>query len=154
MGWIKGAAGEVRWRGVVGKVGFPLMREWTLLEDANDEYCVYALAVRKGRLISGHASDKLRVWILAARQCEQVLEGHGNVMRVLAACGSRLASGGDGNLKVWGVGAGAAWAWERTLLHQQWDATGSPTESLAGWHHRLTSGSYDGRIWASRALPS
>ena len=99
----------------------------------------------ESRLISGHYSGRLRVWNVATGECDQVLEGHGGGVRALAVCGSRLASGcGDGSITVWGMGAGAGWARERSLLGH----TGA-VRSLAGWQDKVASGSDDGsiRVW-------
>jgi WD40 repeat protein len=85
------------------------------------------------------------VWNVATGERDQVLEGHKYGVNALAVCGSRLASGcGDGLITVWGVGAGAAWARERSLLCH----TGQ-VRSLAGWQDKAASGSGDGsiRVW-------
>ena len=101
---------------------------------------VHALAVWKGRLVSGHGSGKLRVWNVATGGCDQVHEGHGHPVYALAVCGSRLASSGeDGSIKVWGTGAGAGWMCERSLIGHQ-----KAVCSLAGWQDKVASGSRDG----------
>ncbi len=75
--------------------------ERTLQEYAHVVDNVKALAVWEDRLNSGHWDRKVRVRNVATGECEQVLEGHNGGVRVLAVCGSRLASGcGDGSIKV------------------------------------------------------
>jgi WD40 repeat protein len=102
-------------------------------QDTKEDMCspgVNALVVCEDRLISSHGGGKVRVWNVATGECEQVLEGHDCKVWALAVCGSRLAGGcEDMSIKVWGMGAGTAWAMERSLAVQG----GGEVWSLAGW---------------------
>jgi WD40 repeat protein len=103
---------------------------------------VKALAVCEDRLISIYHGDMSRVWIVATGESVFAGRSSGSEVRVLAVCGSRLASGcWHGSIEVWRMGAGAAWAWERSLLGHA-----GVVWSLAGWQDKVASGSGDGRI--------
>jgi WD40 repeat protein len=78
---------------------------------------VNALVAWEGRLVSGHESGKLLVWNVATSGCDQIHEGHDAVIRALAMCGMRLASGSrDTSIKLWTMGTGSQLQGERTLL--------------------------------------
>jgi WD40 repeat protein len=131
--------GSIRVRSVMG--GMAEVPERNLVPvGANDS--VRSLSVWQDRLISGHASGKLRAWNAVTGTCEHVLEGHSTAVMALAVCGSRLASGSyDHSIKVWAMRAAGPWTCERTLLgHISW------VWSLSGWQGKLLSGSRDKSI--------
>jgi WD40 repeat protein len=106
---------------------------------------VYSLAAWEGHLISGHGSGAMRVWNVATGVCDWVLEGHMGTVRCLAVSGTGLVSGSDDrSVKVWAMGAGASWAWERTLVGHD-----RMVLSLATWQGKVLSGSADRsvRVW-------
>ena len=112
-------------------------------ESDRDFDSVLALAVWEGRLISSHGSGKLRVWIVATGECNQVIEGHDDNVWALAVCGTRLVSAcEDESIKVWTMTANAPWPCE-------WDLDGhtSVVCSLTGWQDKVAGGSDDGKIW-------
>jgi len=106
---------------------------------------VRSLAVWEGRVVVGYSDGRLRVCSLATGECEQVLQGHTGAIQALAVQGTRLVSGSwDRTIRVWAMGAGAAWACERTLTgHTDW------ITCLATWRDKIISGSADAtvRIW-------
>jgi WD40 repeat protein len=80
--------------------------------------------------------------VAAERQhavCDRKLEGHTRDVPCLAVSGTRLVSGSwDRSVKVWAMGAGALWPYERTLVgHADW------VYSLVTWLGKVLSGSRD-----------
>ena len=77
--------------------------------------------------------------------CDRKLEGHTKPVLSLAVSGTRLVSGSDdASVKVWAMGAGAAWPCELTLVGH---ACG--VNALATWRGKVLSGSDDTsvRVW-------
>lgn len=75
------------------------------------EEIVWAVEVHGSRLFSASADKTIRVWDIASRRCEHVLEDHTRPVLSLAISGNRLYSGSyDFTIKVrsvggWGGGA-------------------------------------------------
>ena len=174
VAWKRGAAGEAGWRGVVGKVRFPLMGEEYL-----GDRVVGMVGGEDGEWMAGVVAEALRA--KAARREGRVLEfealgrkaledrvglgvrwedyrdggelrlgGHADAVRAIALCDGRVCSGSwDGSIRVWSRASGEL---ERTL-----EANGAPelpawtksVRSLAAWEGRLVSGHDSGtlRVW-------
>jgi WD40 repeat protein len=125
--------------------GANLEHQRTLRDEEDPWTSVLSLAAWEGHLISGHESSMIRVWNVATGVCDQVLQGHSDWVRCLSVSGTRLVSGSDDySVKVWAMGAGAAWPCERTLVgHDGWVC------ALATWKDKVLSGSEDAsvRVW-------
>jgi hypothetical protein len=163
VGWRGGTAGKVGWRGVVGKIRFPLMGE----EYLRNRF-VGMMGGEDGEWMAGVVAEALRA--KAARREGGVLElevlgrkavvdrmglgvrweeyieggelrlaGHANRVAVIVACDGRICSGSwDGSLRVWSRASGEE---ERTL---QVDAgVRDWVNALAVWEGRLISSSHE-----------
>lgn len=111
---------------------------------------VLALAVHRqgGRLASAAASGVVRVWNLASRQCERVLEGHRGRVPSLALSGDArllLSGGEDQSLRLWNIADGSCLRRLVGRVEGVWGVAWSPDG------RRLASGHDDGRvrIWDS-----
>ena len=103
---------------------------------------VYCLTTWNGLLISGHIDGRILVWNVVTGENVVELQGHTEPTNVLAVSGSRLASGSwDKSVKVWAMGAGAAWPCERTLVGYE-----DLLNVLATWRDKVISGSNDHTI--------
>jgi hypothetical protein len=125
--------------------GATLVHERTLRDEEDINDGVFSLAAWEGLLISGHHGGVLRVWNVATGVCDRKLERHYGPVRCLAVLGTRLVSGSDDkSIKVWAMGAGAAWPCERTLAGH-----GGSVRTLVTWQGKVLSGSGDNsvRVW-------
>ena len=120
-----------------------LQQERTLYD--NEGSAVLCLTTWDGLLIGGHDDGRIAVWNVVTGERVTEQKGHTSDVFALAVSGLRLASGSsDNSVKVWAIGAGAAWSCERTLAHGDW------VTALATWRDKVVSGSKDGSIsvWA------
>ncbi len=125
--------------------GANLEHQRTMRDEEDEEDGVRSLAAWEGHLISGHISGVIRVWNVLTGVCDQALEGHTDELNCLAVSGARLVSGSDDlSVKVWAMGAGAAWPCERTLVGHE-----GLVFTLATWQDKVLSGSADCsvRVW-------
>ncbi len=176
VGWIGGAAGEARGRGVVGKIRFPLMEEDYLRDRVAESVCeehrqwmarvvLEALrakaAWREGAVLEcdllGRKALEDRVgpsvrWEEYREGGELRLGGHRGSVRAIVACDGRMCSGSyDQSIRVWSRATGE---YERTLqaLYDDDDEEEEIFDSsyaLAVWEGRLISGHGSGkvRVW-------
>ncbi|KAG1678253.1 hypothetical protein FOA52_013873 [Chlamydomonas sp. UWO 241] len=103
---------------------------------------VWSVEVYGSRLLSASADKTIRVWDVASRRCEKVLEEHTRPVLSLAISNGRLYSGSyDYSIKVWDLDSLTR---IRTLTGHT-DAV----RALAVSGGKLFSGSYDGtvRVW-------
>jgi hypothetical protein len=176
VAWKRGAAGEAGWRGVVGKVRFPLMGEEYL-----GDRVVGRVGGEDGEWMAGVVAEALRA--KAARREGVVLEfealgrkaledrvglgvrwedyrdggelrlgGHADTVRGVALCDGRVCSGSeDGSIRVWSRASGEL---ERTLEANGADVedadsdedSSDPVFSLAAWEGLLVSGHDSGTL--------
>jgi hypothetical protein len=164
--WNGGMAGKVGWRGVVGKIRFPLMGEEYLRnrvagmvsgEDGEWMAGVVAEALRAKAARREGATLELELlgrkavvdrvwpgvrWEEYTEGGELRLEGHRASVTAIVACDGRICSGAwDGSIRVWSRASGGH---ERTL-HETADQSENAF-SLAVWGDRLISGHLNGKL--------
>jgi hypothetical protein len=170
LGWIKGAAGEVGGRGVVGKIRFPLMKEEYLgchvlgkvggetgewiegvvaealrAKAARAEGAVVAFE-RLGRKALAHRVGLGVRWEEYRAGGELRLAGRGGDLTAIAACDGRICCGSeDGSIRVWSRASGEH---ERTLRAGADDAAPC-VNAMAAWEGGVVSGHQSGalRVW-------
>jgi hypothetical protein len=168
-----GQPGQVRGRGLVGKIRFPLMEEGYLrsrvvgmapAEDAEWMEGVVAEALRAKAARGagdGFAFELLGPKALDDRAGRGVkwgqyadgggrrLKGHTDRVVAVAECEGRACSGSwDGSIRVWSAPGGAAPALERRIAPERAD---DAVLSLSAWEGRLISGHRSGRlrVWSA-----
>jgi hypothetical protein len=173
VGWMRGAAGEMRGRGVVGRIRFPLMEEEYLRDRVAESVCeehqewmarvvLEALrakaARREGAVLEcellGRKALEDRVglgvrWEEYREGGELRLGGHLDDVNAIVACNGRMCSGAcDGFIRVWSRATGEH---ERTLQADDEfdDHDVENIRALAVWEGRLISGHLSGklRVW-------
>jgi hypothetical protein len=169
VGWKWGAAGTVGWRGVVGKIRFPLMREEYLRDRVagmvggeDGEWMAGVVAEALRAKAARRDGAVLEVKLLGRKaaldrvglggRCEEYIEGgelrlagHVDFVAAIVACDERICSGSwDGSIRVWCRASGEH---ERTL--QEPEGERDIVNALAVWEGRLISGHDSGklRVW-------
>ena len=171
-GWMRGAAGDVGWRGVAGKSRFPLLGEEYL-----GSHVLGMVGGEDGEWLAGVVAEALRAkaawWEgaefefellgrkalddrvgLGVRWQEQRMGGHEDAVSAIVGCEGRICSGSrDGLIRIWSRASGEH---ERTLQADadeeeadSDDGKFDPVYALAVWEGRLISSHESGnlRVW-------